>query len=51
MLTELEELRRKLEEKVLLKRPYKEIYQASRALDKAINQHYIKNTLMIRKKQ
>lgn len=48
---ELEKLRNKLEEKVLLKKPYKEIYRISIALDKEINKYYIRQTLTLRKEQ
>lgn len=38
----IERLRNQLEKKVLNKRPYDEIYEASIALDRAINIYYTK---------
>lgn len=49
MPAKIEELRKKLEKKMLLKRPYQEIYQISVALDGEINKYYINSGLMVKK--
>lgn len=49
MPTKIEELRKKLEKKMLLKRPYEEIYQISVSLDNEINKYYINSGLMVKK--
>lgn len=40
MLNEIEKLRQELEQKIIMGKPYEEIYEASVMLDNAINDYY-----------